>query len=859
MKHLIPILILFLLGFNIKAQSISVTFNNQVQPCNNNGSVDAVVSGGTSPYTYEWYHGFNTNSPVVSTSASLTNANAGYYLLMVTDAIGGQVQSYVYFTPAFNLWVQNVVNASCPLNNGSITYFVSGATPPYDYLWSTGQSFTGQMYDTSTISNLAPGEYGITVTDANGCVVSDLDSGSYVYSVSSFSVSTNSTVSNCNDGTATASISGTGVAPYTYYWNTVPPQTSSTAIGLNGSTYPMVTVTDADGCSTNAYANINFGPNALQVYGNESPALCPNNNGSITISVSNGTSPYSYLWSNGATTQNVSNLAPGHYSVTITDNAGCYLQVEKYISEYSNVYGSVSTTATNCSNNNGTATVNVGGGTAPYTYLWTNGSNATTISNLSSGYYSVNITDANGCSNNYSSWGYVSIPQSCLSTISGTIVNDMDGNCSLNNLETGLPWQVINLGNGNYASSNEQGYYEFSTFGVNTYTVSHTPPTDWNLICPVANYTVTTSIGSNSNGNDFYDQPVSLQNDVQVYIYGGLARPGFHYYKYVTIVNNGTTTMSGTIEVTHDTPEVYMGSSNAIAYNSATKTITLSYNNLSPFGYQYILMDFYIPPSIPIGTLLGNTAIINPVSGDATPSNNYDTTQFEVRGSYDPNIKEVSPAGFGAAGLISPTNDKFEYTIHFQNTGNYLAETVVITDTLDQDLDINSFELLGASHNLTWRINGPRIVTFTFSHINLPDSLSNEPGSHGHVTYRINQLPNLTGGTEIKNTAYIYFDYNAPIVTNTTLNTIEIVGVKENQFASGITINPNPASDKISIVNKSKEECSKVEILDINGRLVYSVIPQGTTIQLPDLAAGVYILNAEYNSGVYKEKLIISK
>ncbi len=317
--------------------------------------------------------------------------------------------------------------------------------------------------------------------------------------------------------------------------------------------------------------------------------------------------------------------------------------------------------------------------------------------------------------------------------------------------------------------------------------------------------------------------------------------------------------MSGTAEVTHDAQEVFLGGDNVTAYNPATRTITISYNNIGPYMNACNYLNFSLPSLTSLGSTLTTTAIVNPVAGDLVPADNYDTSLVIVVGSYDPNDKAVFPKGVGASGLISPTNQQLDYTIRFQNTGTYLAETVVIVDTLDQDLDIPSFELVGASHNVTWELSGPGIIKFTFANIYLPDSLSNEPGSHGLVSYKINQKPNLTGGTEIKNTAYIYFDYNLPIVTNTTLNTIEIVGVKENQFNNGITISPNPAQDRITISNKTKELSSKVEILDINGRVVVSIIPTSTNIQLPEMAAGVYILNAHYASGIYKEKLIISK
>jgi hypothetical protein len=861
MKKLVLIGLLTLAGSWMKAQ-ITVTFSGITSSCNNDGTATANVSGGTAPYTINWtqYDPVLNNYVVVFTGQTITNSAGGYYYVTVTDANSALSQwNYVNIPTVVNAYISNVVNANCPNNDGSVTYAVSGGTAPYDYSWSNGQTFLAQG-TSSTISNLAAGNYSVAVTDANGCIYSHSDSIATVYSQASFSVNTTSTNANCNDGTSTANITGTGAAPYTYYWNTTPPQTTATATGLDAYSYPTVMVTDANGCTAGAYAYIYYGPNALQVSGTSSPAVCPNNNGSVNINVSNGTPPYSYAWSTGATTQDITGVASGSYTLTVTDNAGCTITVNKYVGITSPINASVNTIATGCSNNTGSASVSVSGGTAPYAYLWNNGQTTSSITGLSTGWYGVQVTDANGCID-WTNYGYVSIPQSCFGIVSGYVYNDMDGNCALNGSETGLPWRIIDLGNGQYSSTNNNGYYSVSTLAPATYTISHMSNwANWTTTCPVAAYTVTSVNSTNTGGNDFYDVPVSLQNDVALYVYGGLARPGFSHDKYYSIYNNGTTTMSGTIEIVHDANETFLGSPNATAYNPTTRTITLAYTNLGAQQAQYGWLYFSLPSSVAIGTVLHTTGIAYPVTGDAVPADNYDTSDVTVVGSYDPNMKEVSPAGTGAAGLIPPTTDHFDYTVHFQNTGTYAAENIVVVDTLDADLDITTFQLLGASHPVSWEMSGPGIVTFTFNNINLPDMNSNEPASHGLVSYRIKPLANPAGGTAYRNTAYIYFDYNAPIVTNTTLNTVQIVGVKENIYNSGISISPNPAQDKITITNKTKEICRKVEIMDINGRLVASIIPASSgNTQLPEMAAGVYIVNAHFDSGIYKEKLVIGK
>jgi PKD domain len=143
-----------------------------------------------------------------------------------------------------------------------------------------------------------------------------------------------------------------------------------------------------------------------------------------------------------------------------------------------------------------------------------------------------------------------------------------------------------------------------------------------------------------------------------------------------------------------------------------------------------------------------------------------------VVASYDPNDKHVSPQGETSYGLIPPTTPTLEYAVNFQNTGNWPATYVVIRDTIDDDLEITSIDMQMASHPCTVTVEQDKILVFTFNNINLPDSTTDEPNSHGFVKFGMNLKSNLPLDTHIDNTAYIYFDFNAPVITNTTHNTL---------------------------------------------------------------------------------------
>jgi hypothetical protein len=143
-----------------------------------------------------------------------------------------------------------------------------------------------------------------------------------------------------------------------------------------------------------------------------------------------------------------------------------------------------------------------------------------------------------------------------------------------------------------------------------------------------------------------------------------------------------------------------------------------------------------------------------------------------VTGSYDPNDKTGFPLGVGQDHIISP-NTKMDYLIRFQNTGTDTAFTVVIRDTLEMDLDIFTVVSGVSSHPYHFRMHGPRVLEWTFNDILLPDSTTNEPGSHGFVTFTVDQVRDLPDGTEINNRVGIYFDFNEPIITNTTQHLVD--------------------------------------------------------------------------------------
>lgn len=351
---------------------------------NCDGTATVTAIGGTAPYTYAW-----------NTGVSATTVNglcAGNYTVTVTDAAGtSSVQSVTVGSPTPLVANASALNQiTCTgANNGSVVVSVSGGAGQITYSWNTTPPQSG-----TSINNLSPGTYVLTVTDTSGCQdtlsVTIIDPAPIV-------LQSSSTPSTCNQssGTATVVASG-GTGAYTYDWNSIPAQSTATAIGLAAGSY-SVTVTDANGCTSQTQVTVQ-GLNAPTAVANSQPA-CGSNSGSASVTVNGGASPYSYSWSpGGANTSSINGVAAGAYQCIVTDANGCSVTV--LINILANPLPTLlASTQPACGDGNGNASIVASGGTAPYAYQWNPGGSTTaSISNITAGSYQCTVTDANGCS-----------------------------------------------------------------------------------------------------------------------------------------------------------------------------------------------------------------------------------------------------------------------------------------------------------------------------------------------------------------------------------------------------------------------------------------------------------------------------
>ncbi len=690
-------------------------------------------------------------------------------------------------------------------------------------------------------------------TDANGCQVNTDDSlGAYIANNTPVTVEYTSTTAVCsnNNGTATILAYG-GTAPYTYYWNTTPVQTTVTATNLAEGQY-QVRVTDATGCAGRGIVYVSSSSGTLQATAVVTNETCGDASGSIILLTSGGTTPYTYLWDDASTTSTLTGLSEGGHSVRISDNGGCVFNKYLFVDNDSPVKVSFTTTSAACDHTGGAVTAIPAGGVAPYTYSWgwSNSSTSASLSNISEGYYTVFVEDDNGCQ--ATNWVHVNIDAACFNLVSGKLFQDNNSNCveDAGDYPISNSYIINNISGASaynsYAITDQQGQYTMSSVSGN-YTVAplYTNP-NYTVSCPASgNYTISANTGQQTfSNNDFAFQPINQVNDVSAYGYGVGPRPGFQYYYTLYIQNNGTSPASGTVTFTHDAVGQFLSTSPAgDSYNAGTSEIEFHYTNLGIGEIQYMNVYMQLPVGTPLGTVLNATLSATNAAGDDVPNNNLSHFQTTVTGSFDPNDIAVSPTGVGSPGYITRQDDVLTYHIRFQNTGTAEAYFIKVVDELDADLNPLSVHDVVASHAYTLTVKNGNVLEFFFPDIMLPDSTTDLEGSNGFITYKVNLIPNLPLGTEITNEAAIYFDYNEPVLTNTVLNTLTTTApvVDPTAAAARHKAYPVPAHDQLVI--QADVNFEYVEVMDLTGRVVKTSTAPGNTaeVNVNDLAPGVYV------------------
>ena len=445
----------------------SIVLTNTSTPVSCSGGTDGTATinatGGVAPYAYTW----NTN-PVQNTSTA-TNLSAGDYIVSLTDANGcTAIDTVNVSTINPIILTSSGVNASCVgVSDGSATVVATGGAGNYTYAWNTVPIQT-----TATATGLATGNYIVTVTDANGC----FDTTSVFVDINIVLTSDmDSTDVSCfggNDGTATITVNN-GMMPYTYAWNFPLAPSAGTVTNLSAGTY-QVTATDANGCTITDAIQINE-PTAIASTINTIDVDC---NGSATgtagVTASGGTMPYSFAWNTTPAqfTATASNLTAGTYIVTITDGNSCTHLDTAVVSQPTALSLNTSTIAVACNGgNDGSATVSISGGTAPYVTNWNNSPPSTTLTapNLMAGTYTVTVVDIQGCTE--TATATVVEPNSA---VVASITTTIDVLCNGGSSGAAAATGIGGAGNYSYLWSNGATSSSATNLTVGNYTVTIT-------------------------------------------------------------------------------------------------------------------------------------------------------------------------------------------------------------------------------------------------------------------------------------------------------------------------------------------------------------------------------------------------
>lgn len=459
--------------------------------------------------------------------------------------------------------------------------------------------------------------------------------------------------------------------------------------------------------------------------------------------------------------------------------------------------------------------------------------------------------------------------------ISGRVFADENTDCTYNGIDYPLMNKPVlfenTLGDTSYIFTDVQGYYsKYFPSGTYNFTTQNIANQYYNTNCPVGGYHNVNFSGLNdsSDNNLFADTIVNYCSDINVGLvaYGepdtlfgwGFDPMGVCDTAFIQIFVSNSGTMNDNVSLVLTLNDSTQILSSLWAYTSlGANQYSFDIGNINANADSSVILMVKAGCDT-IGTQYCFAASVSGLQFDCYPYNNNDNFCTFIGVPYDPNsiyVYSELHAGIGATDYLqTENNDNFKYTINFQNTGSAPAQDVRVETVIDEHLNLNSITPLNSSANYNWLVVGNKLI-FYFDNIQLPDSNSNEPGSHGFVNFKIQQNTGNPYNTIIPHLANIFFDYLSPITTNTAIVELVEPNSTNDIDKSLFDIFPNPASKYFTINCKGK---NVYEIIDVLGRKIGGgLFENQTRINTSEWITGVYFISLNNSDKNYSKKIII--
>ena len=767
------------------------------------GAINITATGGTAPYTFVWSNGAGTED--------ISGLSPGNYSVQITDANGcTKAESFTITQPAFLQLTYSQTDVLCFGNStGAIDITVTGGVSGYTYTWSNGAT-------SEDLSNLTAGNYSVTVTDVNGCsVTQNIQITQPLAALAVSETITNLTCFGANDGTIDLTVTG-GTAPYAYAWSNG--KTTEDNFNVAAGVYD-VTITDANGCSIQKSYTI-ASPDELTLSGTTNNISCFGAaDGAINISATGGTAPYTFVWSNGAGTEDISGLSPGNYSVQITDANGCTKAESFTITEPTVRAFSHSKVDVSCfGGSDASINISIVGGTAPYTYAWSNGATSEDISGLSAGDYTVVVTDVNGCQ--ISQTINVVEPVAALTTVESitnlTCFGANDGSIEL--LVTGgtAPYTY----NWNNGSSTEDIYAQAA--GAYQVTI-----TDANGCSIQGNYSINTpdpltSIGTSQNisCNGLTDGSINLT------VTGGTE-------PYVYSWSNG--------ETTEDLSNLAIGSYQVQVTDAQGCSISRNFNITQPLP----LTLNYVSNNVSCFQA-GDGNITTQVSGGTAPY-----TYAWNNGATTKNISALTGGSYELT-VTDANGCQTTQTITITEPSSALNAAATITDAGCNGLPNARIDLTvtggTAPYNYLWS-NGSvqRDLVNVFAG-NYQVTVTDRIGCTFSASYTIDQPNAIIADLAVTNTT-CFGDTDGSIIVTPSGGTAPYTYIWSNGATSKDLINVAGGTYNLTITDANN--CSSTASVEIGDSRNLNVSIQKTDVLCKGESNGAIVLNVTGGSGAY--------